>query len=1001
MIPVSLKFQAFESYVHPAVVDFTKLDRLFLIHGETGAGKSAVLDAITYSLYGESSGGERANFRCADRQAEDIPTETEFVFSIKGKLYKFTRSIKIAPRSKKQEQKQDCFYLDENDTWIPFFENPKQLSVKQKAEELLGLTSEQFRQVIILPQGAFEKLLTSDSAEKEKILSTLFNADKYTRLSNQLYSLADSERKTLSEKKSVLDAVLKGENAANESELGQMLSDKNAELNEKSFLLEDIKKYLEELNENLAEQQLLADKFIRLDNTKNSIMELNEKKSDIDKLKELIARSEKAGKLSPIYKEFNSAFQNYSERKKIAALLLQETEQLRKSRISLIEEEKQLNENSKNNDLNKAELMRLDMLSEFYEQAEPTRLDYNQRKKELDVIKSKLDELTNILTQNTALIDDLKRSKIEIEEEYSDKPIKLKTRLDELDRGKASLDKIETYKTLLKKLESEQTQAERLIFDSQAEISKAENKYNDALSAYIKGVSSSLARELAEGSPCPVCGSIHHPSPAHENATTYEQDINVLRSELSALQKKHLELISKNESLKERIRNGKSMIEDEQKNIDNVLFSQEEYTAVKNAISLCNKKLEELKKLSVQISEQEDRTSQINVQINELKKNYDEANEKVLSSSAKLDLIIKKLDRNIPDLNALRVKIKELKASTEKYDEDVRQFKLRKDNNAIQLSAAEATGKQAQSELEQAESKYMQLSEAFNNQLAGSSFSDVNDFLSALLSEEKFNDYSTACSQYNEKYTQLLNTQSELMTQLEGKQVPDIQSLKEKVASCESEKQELLKSWAVLDDSVRRLEKVIKSYKKKYAEYITDKEKNDRHLSLASMMRGDKGMSFTRYVLGVMLSLVTAQANHLLTDVHGGQFRLYRKHDGDQRSKQGLELEVESALSSQAVRYSVKNLSGGEKFLISLALSMGLSSTVQQRSGGISIDSMFIDEGFGSLDPRSLREAISILCGIKNSRGTIGIISHVKEIKEIIPSCIEVNKDSTGSRLSL
>ncbi len=1001
MIPVSLKFQAFESYVHPAVVDFTKLDRLFLIHGETGAGKSAVLDAITYSLYGESSGGERANFRCADKQAENILTETEFVFSLKDKMYKFTRSIKIAPRSKKQEQKQDCFYLDENNTWVPFFENPKQLSVKQKAEELLGLTSEQFRQVIILPQGSFEKLLTSDSAEKEKILSTLFNADKYTRLSNQLYSLADSERKTLSEKKAVLDAVLKGETVTNEDELVQKLSDKKAELNDNSSLLDDLKKRAEALNESLAEQQLLAEKFIRLDNTKKSVKELNEQKSDIDKLKELIVRSEKAGKLSPIYNEYNSAFQNYSERKKNAALLLQETDQLKKSRESLIEEEKQLNENSKINDFNKAELVRLDMLSEFYEQAEPARLDYNQRKKELDNIKSKLDELTNSLANNTALIADLKRSKNEIEEEYSDKPIKLKTRLDELDRGKTSLDKIETYKTLLKKLESEQEQAEKLILNSQAKIGKAENKYSNTLSAYIKGVSSSLAKELAEGTPCPVCGSIHHPSPAHETATTSEQDINKLRSELSTLQKDHLELVSKNQSLKERIRNGKSMIEDEQKNADSVSFSQEEYFAVKDTISLCNKKLEELKKLNVNISGQEDKLSQINDKINELKKDYDEANEKALSSSAKLDLINKKLDRNIPDLNALRLKIKNIRDSTVKYDEAVSQFKLRKDNNAIQLSAAEATAKQAQSELVQAESKYMQLSEAFNTKLTESSFSDVNDFLSALLSEEKFNEYSTECSQYNEKYTQLSNTQSELMTQLEGKQVPDIQSLKEKVTACDLEKQELLKSWAVLDDSVKRLDKVIKSYKKNYSEYISDKEKNDRHLSLALMMRGDKGMSFTRYVLGVMLSLVTAQANHLLTDVHGGQFRLYRKPDGDQRSKQGLELEVESALSSQAVRYSVKNLSGGEKFLISLALSMGLSSTVQQRSGGISIDSMFIDEGFGSLDPRSLREAISILYGIKNSRGTIGIISHVREIKEIIPSCIEVEKDSTGSRLSL
>ena len=106
-------------------------------------------------------------------------------------------------------------------------------------------------------------------------------------------------------------------------------------------------------------------------------------------------------------------------------------------------------------------------------------------------------------------------------------------------------------------------------------------------------------------------------------------------------------------------------------------------------------------------------------------------------------------------------------------------------------------------------------------------------------------------------------------------------------------------------------------------------------------------------------------------------------------------------MSSQAVRYSVRNLSGGEKFLVSLALSMGLSAAAQSHSGGVSIDAMFIDEGFGSLDPQSLREAVDVLCSIKDSRRTVGIISHVKELKEIIPGCIAVSKDSSGSRLSV
>ena len=135
MLPVKLVIQAFESYADKTEINFEKLDSLFLIHGETGAGKTAVLDAVTYALYGESSGGDRTDMRCALPAAENLPTLVEFTFKIRGELYKFTRSITITPRSKKLEARQDCFYFDKaSDCFRAFFENPKQASVRAKAE---------------------------------------------------------------------------------------------------------------------------------------------------------------------------------------------------------------------------------------------------------------------------------------------------------------------------------------------------------------------------------------------------------------------------------------------------------------------------------------------------------------------------------------------------------------------------------------------------------------------------------------------------------------------------------------------------------------------------------------------------------------------------------------------------------------------------------------------------------------------------------------------------
>jgi len=159
-------------------------------------------------------------------------------------------------------------------------------------------------------------------------------------------------------------------------------------------------------------------------------------------------------------------------------------------------------------------------------------------------------------------------------------------------------------------------------------------------------------------------------------------------------------------------------------------------------------------------------------------------------------------------------------------------------------------------------------------------------------------------------------------------------------------------------------------------------------------------MSFTRYVLGVMLDMVTDEANNMLSDMLGGSFRLVRSREVSGNSKQGLDLMVENSLSDHSASYLTAQLSGGEKFLISLVLGVALSTVVQSRFGGISIDAMFIDEGFGSLDPAALADAVKVIYNIRGTRRRVGIISHVEKLKEEIPCCINVKKNKNGSSLS-
>ena len=220
MIPIYLSFQAFGPYVKKQEVEFNKFENsgVFLIHGITGSGKTTILDAITYALYGKSSGGQRGDITAMRCQmcSEEISTEVEFVFKVSEKVYKFTRNIKIRTKrngSKEYSVTQNAMFMNKDGIFVPFFENPKIKDVEQKSCEIIGLNHEQFIQVIMLPQGKFEKLLMAKSDEKEEILVTLFNAQKWQEAAEWICSEAKNISRDVTIKRENINVMLKSENA--------------------------------------------------------------------------------------------------------------------------------------------------------------------------------------------------------------------------------------------------------------------------------------------------------------------------------------------------------------------------------------------------------------------------------------------------------------------------------------------------------------------------------------------------------------------------------------------------------------------------------------------------------------------------------------------------------------------------------------------------------------------------------------------------------------------
>lgn len=289
MRPISVEFQAFGPYREREIVDFEELSSkgLFLICGETGSGKTMILDAITYALYGKSSGSQREDLqsaRCKHSQW-GVDTVVDFKFEVNGKIYRFERRLEC--KRSNLSAKMNAYILNDEGIFEPLFENCKDVDMRKKAQELIGLDYDQFRQVILLPQGQFEKLLTADSSEKEQVLVNIFGVDKWKKIAECLYSKAEERRNSLRKTKELLQNRLADEECSTVDEYVESIECIQKKLEEliKTYELEqyDIRKekYDKVKNLLLQEEDSLRDVETRKINVKQIEVEIEEAQKNV------------------------------------------------------------------------------------------------------------------------------------------------------------------------------------------------------------------------------------------------------------------------------------------------------------------------------------------------------------------------------------------------------------------------------------------------------------------------------------------------------------------------------------------------------------------------------------------------------------------------------------------------------------------------------------------------------------------------------------------------
>lgn len=1016
MKPLKLTMQAFGPYKNTEVIDFTELgeNQLFVISGNTGAGKTTIFDGITFALYGFASGEDRKENKSvrSDFAKDDMFTLVELVFVARGKTYRVLRQLPHIKEGNKTATGEDFAFMEilPNGEEKKACEKQKARDINQTIEQILGLTYDQFNQIVMLPQGEFRKLLTSDTENKEVILRRIFKTERYSKIAEQLENKKKQAEKKRDEAKTIRDTYMDqivGALPPRESELFLKLnSEPNIYQIVEALKLEKVY-YEHKLEEDEAAYDKAQSTYSTLQQKYTSVKLRNErlktlqlKKDELqEKLVQKPAYEQKnnevtqaniANKIQGIYAAYQQSEQDIKMQQQTCTGLDASTEEsklaLEKASLALATER---NTEEERTQLSKAlhDLQKVAPLFEVVEAVE----------KEMKQLQNK------VSTTNLAIQEVDRKASTTLEREQQLAKIIEQLEASQLHIPALLIERqtLQEHSLIIQKYEKLQQQRELLqqqATEQESSMLVAKNQYVTAEKTWLNNQAHELANLLVDGEPCPVCGST-----THIKAANIENDAIVSKEQLTQL-KRSLDETSQAFYAAEGQLNATNdqvqelLIQIQQKQINLETNSTQE--KLQDIETRYNQLIQDQKQLNVKRDESKKLAAdlkQYQLQRDDLHNQYQQL--QIAYESKKVELLEKRMQipQGFNTLQALKQSIEEkqqrLNALVNAFNEAANYFEVQNTKH-IQLVEAKS---QAYTYLNQLVEKNNQYNKNWDEALHQSPFETIEQFKSALRSQatiEKLQQDYLAFTNALYALEQFIAQESE---QLKDAELVDVLEIEKRLT-------ELKEVYEVAHNVVMQTKQNIgtcESYETKI-EQIAEKIISLEHeansiLNLYSVLKGNntKKISFERYVQIGFLEQITEAANIRLHNLSNGQFQLATsdKQVGHGR-KSGLSLDVYDSYTGQ--NRDVKTLSGGEKFNASLSLALGMADVIQQFQGSVRIDTMFIDEGFGSLDEEALMRAIDTLVDLQKSGRMIGVISHVAELKQAIPAILQVQKLKEG-----
>ena len=1064
MKPILLTMQAFGSYGEKTEIDFQKGGDFFLISGDTGSGKSTIFDAMMFALYGEVSTNGSGKENELLSQFVDVRNDkplVSLVFTAHQHGQEETYKIMRTPRHIRPAKRQGAKPQEEGETAELLMPDGSQYPGKlsetnRKIEELVGLTADQFRKVVMIAQGEFMDFLRAGSKEKTELLRDLLKTDYYYQLSERLKTLA-KEKNTAAKTqranmsffagRAVTEGLPEEDALALEAAKGTVITAKELQPEQVDALVDVLSGVCARLQlqqGELAKQQTAAQndrddcmkrieaaqplmkRFEELESAEKTLQECAAQADEIEKKRGLIGKIRDAWAIEPKYQRMKDAQKALTDAQRELAAKQQELPQLKQMAADAKACYQQTEKTKDAATMHCAEVeTKVEKALKTFDALEQAKKTLRQAEEADAKAKANAESAKKALDDFKKQEDAWRKQEAELQGAEAAYEVCKQQNQQYRDLKKSLADLHGNQKDVQEKARHAAAAKDAYASATQ-KYQRAQNEYDDYRLAFLNAQAGLLARELAPGKPCPVCGALEHPAPCQltqENQQLNREQLERRRKAADDAAKAQEEKAKESESAQVKLTERQKAAEEaEKKLVENARNIRENVpmATAADVEAMLTAWLPELQSASKSVQAKVDALKKVRENLDgakaegeKLEKAASAAQETAKSTAVKKAEAEKTWNLHQEELSSSAYRTREDAVAQRTQAQEAKQ---KAEAAASQAAEKERQAQKAETDCEtqirrlneempQKQANAEEFNQQYQQTMADKSLDEAQwQALTETYPDVKIADrLQEEAEAFKEKKNAAEEKHKTAQNAIAGREKPNMEQLN---AAFEAAKAAWEKASAALEAAKHlRLnnEKVLEDLREGRDPLANACKEANTAQHLSDVMAGTESgnrMNLETFVQRSYMEKILCDANRRFRDMSNGQFelKLINVEDAGEGKNKGLDLEVLSIVTDKT--RSVNTLSGGESFMAALSLALGMADQIQAATAAIHLDVMFIDEGFGSLSDNARNEAVNILKEMAGKQRQIGIISHVSELKDEIENQLIVKKDDRGSHIS-